>query len=208
MTRRRASKDPQTIPLAPPSATATRSTHAKPLVEISEDEQWRLINQSGILKTSALKSEIAGQQEEELSLSDEIFNAVLLIIPFSAILLLMEVLIRHQYSKEASLEVITERMVSGVPILSLFIFYILHPALRYKQSRRMQALLAVLSITVGSRMLYLLDNASFLVNMKQCPPLATVWIYTIMQLDLELAVGSLICVGGFVWWKDLRILRG
>ncbi|KAF8192508.1 hypothetical protein BJ912DRAFT_1057867 [Pholiota molesta] len=194
-----------------PSATSPRPAPAKPLIEIPEDEKWRLINQTGILKSAALNSEPSTEslqgpalEEETLSTGDEIFNAILLIIPFSAILLLMEVLIRHQYGKEATMEVIMDRMGSGVPILSLFIFY----TLRYKHTRRMQAILFALSLVVGSRMLYLLDNASWLVNMKQGPPLATVWIYTVMQLDLALAVGSLVCVAGFVWWKDIILLRG
>jgi len=136
-------------------------------------------------------------------LGDEIFNAMLLIIPFSGILLLMEILIRQQYGKETPMEVVLDRMVPGVPILSLFIFY----TTRYKSYRRLQTLIFIISVGVGSRMLWLLNNASWLVNMRQCPPLATVWIYTVLQLDLELAVGSLVVVGGFVWWKDLKILQ-
>jgi len=40
----------------------------------------------------------------------------------------------------------------------------------------------------------------------QCPPLATIWIYTIVQLDLGPAVLNLLVVGGFAWWKDLKII--
>ena len=85
-------------------------------------------------------------------------------------------------------------------------------------------LLFVLSTLVGSRMLYLWDNASFLVIMKQvntlfggctghssvraqCPPLITIWIYTVVQLDLGAAVLSLSLVGCFVWWQDIRVFR-
>ncbi|KAF8974229.1 hypothetical protein BDZ97DRAFT_1751072 [Flammula alnicola] len=209
MARQRKAKGPQTIPLISPSAAAARPGPAKPLLEIPEDEQWRLINQSGILNSASIETmtsvEAAATQDstEVPSLSDDIFNAVLLIIPFSSILLLMEILIRQQYGKTASMEAIMDRMVPGVPILSIFIFY----TVRYKQHRRIQTLLFTISVLVGSRMLYLIDNASWLVNMKQCPALATIWIYTIVQLDLELAVVSLLTVGAFVWWKDLKILR-
>lgn len=94
MVRQRKSKDPQSIPLAPPSSTSTRPAPSKPLIEISEEEQWRLIEQSGILKEPTLQSvhhtDSVPEPEEEPSLGDEIFNAILLIIPFSGILLLME----------------------------------------------------------------------------------------------------------------------
>lgn len=75
--------------------TAAEATTHEPLVELSEEEQWRLINQSGILKqvpkpasTDAAGAKLAVDEPE--TAGDEIFNALLLIIPFSFILLLME----------------------------------------------------------------------------------------------------------------------
>ncbi|KAF8913822.1 hypothetical protein CPB84DRAFT_1757642 [Gymnopilus junonius] len=191
----------KSIPLVSASSVKLPAT-GKPLIDISEEEQWRLINQTEILQSS--EAAFSGVAEPEISpLADEIFNALFLIIPFSSILLLMEILIRHQYGKEASVEVIKDRMLPGVPILSIFIFY----TTRYKQDRRIQLFLFVISTLVGSRMLYLWDNASFLVIMKQCPPLVTVWIYTIVQLDLGAAVTALVVVGGFVWWQDITVVR-
>ena len=90
------------IPLVPPSQASHRPQPSKPLVEISDDETWHLINQSGILDSqpAALESpavitlrpgEVVPEVLVEATpLSDEIFNAILLIMPFSAILLLME----------------------------------------------------------------------------------------------------------------------
>jgi len=206
MARSRKTQNSQSIPLAPPSTANLPPNIGKPLIDIPAEEQWRLINQSGVLQSSSIESipaAISSRNMDEVTpLSDEIFNSVLLIIPFSSLLLLMEILIRHQYGKEASLDVIMDRMLPGVPILSIFIFY----TTRYKQDRRMQLLLVAISVLVGSRMLWLLNNASWLVNMQQCPPLATVWIYTVVQLDLVAAVVSLLIVGGFVWWNRLKIL--
>ena len=92
----------------------------------------------------------------------------------------------------------------------------------------MQFLLFIISIAVGSRMIYQFNRASWLVNMNQvscdlervrrtttansylhlqCPPLATIWIYTIIQLELVPAFLNLVVVGAFVWWKDLKILQ-
>jgi len=143
------------------------------------------------------------KEEEDFSLCDEIFNAVMIIIPFSSLLLLMEILIHHQYGKTASFDIIMDRMLPGVPILSLFIFY----TNRHKQDRRMQFLLFILSIAVGTRMIYNFNHASWLVNMRQCSPLGTIWIYTIIQLHLIPAFLNLAVVGAFVWWKDLKILQ-
>lgn len=42
--------------------------------------------------------------------------------------------------------------------------------------------------------------------MLQCPPLATIWVYTIVQLELGPAVLSLGIVGIYVWLRGLRIM--
>ena len=74
------------VPEASPSNLASRVASGKPLIEIPEEETWRLIQQTGILEAAKNQKEV----EEGVSLGDEIFNAVLLIIPFSSLLLLIE----------------------------------------------------------------------------------------------------------------------
>jgi hypothetical protein len=68
----------------PPSESAV--SH-EPLIEVPEEEQWRIIKQTGILEAAKLQDQAV---EDKISLGDEIFNAVLLLIPFSSLLLLME----------------------------------------------------------------------------------------------------------------------
>ncbi|KAG7449271.1 uncharacterized protein BT62DRAFT_888232 [Guyanagaster necrorhizus] len=185
---------------------ATAKDPTKPLIQLSEEEQWRLINESGILHKvgaaeGAPSSEGVKQSaEEETPLAEEIFDAVVLIIPFTFLLVLMEILIHRQYGKEATLKILTDKLISSVPILSVFIFY----TTRYKAHRTMQFGFFIIAGVVGPRMVYLLSRGSWLVNMKQCPPLATIWVYTIFQLDLGPAVLNLIGVAAYVWWKGLK----
>ncbi|KIK06781.1 hypothetical protein K443DRAFT_2908 [Laccaria amethystina LaAM-08-1] len=199
----------------------SKPTESTPLIKLSEDEQWRLINQTGVLKSLSKEGDLSNPaisaDDEPTPFGDEVFNSLLLIIPFSFLLLMMEILILHQYGKNASLSAIMDRMIPGVPILSIFIFYsedgstilvhidIQFLAIRYKQRRRMQFFLFLLSTLVGSRMIYIINHASWLTNLQQCPPLATIWIYTIVQLDLGPAVAALTMTAGFVWWKGLKL---
>lgn len=175
----------------------------KPFIEIPQEEQWRLIKESGVLKKAEIPANKKEQELEVTPLADEILNAAILIIPCSFLLLLMEILIHFQYSQNPSLDALVSRMVPGVPILSIFIFY----TTRYKHHRRMQLFLFVLAFTVSSRLVYILSRASWLVNMRQCPPLATIWVYTIVQLDLGPAVLSLVVTGVFVWYKGLKLFK-
>lgn len=59
-------------------------------LEIPEEEQWRLINETGILKQAIPRPNIPTTAQEDLPLAEEIFGAVTLIIPFSFLLLLFD----------------------------------------------------------------------------------------------------------------------
>ena len=64
----------------------------EPLVEISEDEQWRLIQETGVLRkiSGTQKPEETIDNGEPLPLAEEIFNAVVLIMPFTFFLIMMD----------------------------------------------------------------------------------------------------------------------
>lgn len=73
------------------AAAAAPAENTTPLVDIGADEQWRIINQTGILnKITEDKPEETNPEELLSPLTLEIFAALALIIPFSALLLMME----------------------------------------------------------------------------------------------------------------------
>lgn len=114
---------------------AAPATPQKPLIDISEDEQWRIIRDSGVLKTISSKEERSAQPqapEELLSpFTLEVFAALALIIPFSCLLLMMEMyalflsldillstprsLVHYQYGRKPTFEELADRMIPGVP---------------------------------------------------------------------------------------------
>ncbi|KAJ7638733.1 hypothetical protein FB45DRAFT_1023502 [Roridomyces roridus] len=164
-------------------------------MDIPQEEQWRLINESGVLK------KVDSAPPEPTPPGEEIFNAILVIIPCTFLLILMQILIFQQYGQDPNLKVLLDKLITGVPILSIFVFY----TTRHKQDSRMQRLLFFIGTAAGSRMLYLLKWGSYLVNMQQVPPLITLWVYIVVQLDLGLACLNLLMVGAFYWWKGLNL---
>lgn len=70
-------------------ALPTEGDPVKPLIEIPEDEKWRLIRQSGLLKD--LQPPDVEDDDEVFPLAQEIFNCAVLVVPFSFFLLMMEV---------------------------------------------------------------------------------------------------------------------
>lgn len=118
------------------AASASRST----AIDIPEEEQWRIIEQTGILKqagTSGSKVPAEGDDGEDYEISplaDEIFRALYLAIPMSFMLLLMEMyvfipasayryvsqgvphrLVHNQYGRHATFDALRDRMLSGMP---------------------------------------------------------------------------------------------
>ncbi|KAJ3573886.1 hypothetical protein NP233_g2138 [Leucocoprinus birnbaumii] len=206
--QRKGKTSSEDVPMVKPTEMSGKKGTGKPLIEISEEEQWRMINESGILKQipkpdqQALDASLGEGGSEELTFGEEVADMLLYLIPFSFLLLMMDILIHYQYSRRPTRGDLLERMISGVPILAIFTFY----TLRYKSHRRVQFVLFAISIISGCRLIYQINHSNWLINMKQCPPLATVWIFTIFMVDLGPAVLSLLTVGSFVWWKELKII--
>lgn len=107
------------------------TTNRRPAAEdIPEHEQWRLIEESGVLKKVK-----EAEREESPLLAEEIADAFLLITPISFLLLMMEMyakyallralcdmcirsLIHYQYHQTPTLQALIDRMVPGVPSTS------------------------------------------------------------------------------------------
>ncbi|KAF8138573.1 hypothetical protein EV363DRAFT_1314286 [Boletus edulis] len=202
---------------------SNRKTQAKsptgqtPLVEIPEEEKWRLIRESGLLErfndtgkspstsSSTPTPPLTTDPEEHdgpSPLFEEIFNALMLIMPHTFFLIMMDILIHHQYAKQASFRDIMDRLINTFPIMALFMFY----TIRHKNSTITQLGLLLLSFGVGPRMIWLVNRGSWLKNMAQCPQFATIWLYTVIQLKLSFALLSLVLIGGWSWWTGMKLL--
>ncbi|KAG2135918.1 uncharacterized protein EDB93DRAFT_796751 [Suillus bovinus] len=183
--------------------TTETTPEQKPLVEISEDEQWRLIEQTGVLRkiSDTRKPGETTDDVERLPLADEIFNAVVFIMPLTFFLIMMDILIHQQYARQPTASEIAGRLLTNFPILSIFVFY----TTRHKANPRTQLALFILSLGVGPRMIWLINRGSWLVNMRQCPQFASIWLYTIVQLNLNWAILSLVMTGVWVWFTGMKI---
>jgi len=75
------------------NADTSSSSESPQNLEISEEEQWRLVNETGILKRAIPPSSavVEVEEQEDTPLAEEIFNSVTLIIPFSFLLLMFEI---------------------------------------------------------------------------------------------------------------------
>jgi len=71
-------------------AAASDSTSKSQPDIIPEDEQWRIISESKVLQQIPKAAADEDQENESPVMCEEILNAMLFIIPFSFVLLLMD----------------------------------------------------------------------------------------------------------------------
>lgn len=84
----------------------------------------------------------------------------------------------------------------------MIIFY----TARHANHVAMRFALFIYSLVGGSVMIHTVNHAGYLVVISRSPALGTLWIWSIVQLDLLPAVISLAGVWAYVRWKGLNII--
>ncbi|CAE6521923.1 unnamed protein product [Rhizoctonia solani] len=167
--------------------------HPSRLGEIPHDEQMRLIKDTGLLDQLPA--------EEQLSpLANSILDTAIIAIPLSTLYIVLDLLVQQQYAQQPTIKEELGRVVTNVPIL----FILIHYTNKYKATPIAQFMLFLTAILAGPRMIWLVNKGSWLRVTRQAPPLGTIWVYTIIQLNLVPAVASLVVVFGlakFMGWK-------
>ncbi|CAG7849327.1 SubName: Full=Uncharacterized protein {ECO:0000313/EMBL:CCA70931.1} [Serendipita indica DSM 11827] len=172
--------------------------------EITEEEQWRIIQETGILN-QAMQAQEAQDKDNDVpqrDMADEIFESILYLIPFSCLYIGMDIMIKQQYAQHPSFKEELGQLVSAVPILALFIFY----TNRFKHTLIVQAGLFFASILASSRLIWIVNKESFGIVIQQCPPLGVIWVYAIAQLYLPYACVTLVLEYFFVKYYNLKII--
>ncbi|KZW03983.1 hypothetical protein EXIGLDRAFT_758293 [Exidia glandulosa HHB12029] len=169
---------------------------------VPEDEQWRLINESGVLGQMHEIPRPEAQDEAENSVDMPLFDAFLLFVPFTFFYVLMDILIHQQYGQHPTFKDLLSRLSNAAPILALFVYF----SNTRKSKWWMQALLFAAGVGCGCRLVFHLNISSWTIVMQQAPPLATVWVYTILQLRLHYAVASLAVVYAWLWQAGLKLI--
>ncbi|KAI0035667.1 hypothetical protein K488DRAFT_82854 [Vararia minispora EC-137] len=205
------------------SKTKPRTSTSSPRLEnpddslvIADQEQWRLIQESGILKkasdvykarpsTDPLNGSTSGpsaQDDEVNPLFEEIFQSIVIAMPLSFLLLLLHILVHIQYQQRPDYWYIANRMVTSVPLIGVAVFYVN----RHKNKKSIQLALLAISFAAGTRSIWLVNNANWRIVMQQTPPLGAAWVYTIVALDLVPAVVALLGVGAWTYWAGMSIV--
>ncbi|WVQ99505.1 hypothetical protein IAU59_006640 [Kwoniella sp. CBS 9459] len=130
-------------------------------------------------------------EEEEV---DEVFNALILAVPFSFLYLLLDILVHLQYSHRPSWGVLVKHLATAIPTN------------RHPTHFATNPLLMAASLGSGCRLMWLVNKASWSVVTEQAPAMGTLWILTIVQLPLSRAMIALFGVGAWLWYAGLKLV--
>jgi hypothetical protein len=146
---------------------------------------------------SSLGESVDAELEPTPSLDIALYTATLSLLNFT-----LTVLVEHQYASETpSLPSVfySSTIASPTPFLLLMLVTILHPRSAYLVT---QLLFAVLSVVAGTWLVHASNRDPYLAVMKKAPPLGTLWVWAIVEMRWEWALGCLGIVAGWGWWNN------
>ncbi|ODN80606.1 hypothetical protein L202_02796 [Cryptococcus amylolentus CBS 6039] len=150
---------------------------------------------------ASLESRHTCQDDVYDAREDEIFNTLIMAVPFTFLYILLDILVHLQYSHRPSYDLLINHTIKAFPTLTLLVFYTNRHAGHFSTN---SALMAA-SILSGCRLIWLVNKASWSVVTAQAPSMGTLWILTIIQLPLGRAVMCLVIVGGWIWRSGLSV---
>lgn len=68
-----------------------------------------------------------------------------------------------------------------------------------------QAIFFIVSTTSGCYLIHAANEQGYFAVMKRAPPLGTLWVWSVIEMDLAWAVVSLISVAGFLYFGNYAI---
>ncbi|KAL7421946.1 hypothetical protein Q5752_003718 [Cryptotrichosporon argae] len=131
---------------------------------------------------------------------DEFFDSLQLTVPFCFLYLMMDILTNLSYSRHPAWTHYAQNMLTSVPTIGMIIFY----STRYLHLPPVRVLLLATSIAAGTRLIWLVNKAPYLLVMGQAPAVGTLWIITVVQLPLQHVAAALAVVFAWSWWAKMK----
>ncbi|KAK4692212.1 hypothetical protein P7C71_g4949, partial [Lecanoromycetidae sp. Uapishka_2] len=158
------------------------------------------INADGSLTTTE-DSPVEAALEATPYLDVALYTTTLTLLNFT-----LTVLVEHQYAAEAlNLRSLfySSTVASPTPILLLILVAILHPRSAHPVT---QVLFASLSVIAGAWLVHASNEDPYLAVMQKAPPLGTLWVWAVVEMRWEWALGCLGIVAGWGWWNGYSIV--
>ena len=170
-------------------ARSTSATAPKPEVITTQ------INPDGTLSFP----EATVPQEELIGVLGQ---AVVFAVTLTMLHFTLDALVHQQYRQSIDWTMIFQRTTLTFPLL-LVLVYMLH---RHATKVWAQLLFLGIGTGAGCYLVYASNKEAYFAVMKRAPPLGTLWVWSVIEMRLEVALLSLSAVGAYFWWGGFTIL--
>ncbi|KXT08973.1 hypothetical protein AC579_4036 [Pseudocercospora musae] len=116
----------------------------------------------------------------------------------------LDVLVYNQYAQDVIWLAIFKRSGTILPILFLVI-YMMRSETARKLGILRQILFLASAVVSGCYLIHAGNNYGYFAVMKQAPPLGTLWVYSVIELDLLFAVASVLIDLAFLLWGGYSV---
>ncbi|MCJ1389468.1 hypothetical protein MMC18_002325 [Xylographa bjoerkii] len=113
----------------------------------------------------------------------------------------LDVLVHQQYRQEIGWNMIIQRTAITLPILAVLVYFFHTRA----SAIWAQVMFLGLSVAAGCYVIYSSNVESYFAVMKRAPPLGTLWVWSVIEMRLEVALLSVVAVLGYFWWGGYSI---
>ncbi|EPS39217.1 hypothetical protein H072_7022 [Dactylellina haptotyla CBS 200.50] len=143
----------------------------------------------------------AEEEEDEVEVFGDAAQTFFFSIPLLLLLGGFYVLVQAQYLEETSYPEIISRTLKSFPAIWMTL-YVTHPRRDWKI---VQFAFVCTAISTGCWVVYNVNHHGYYKIMKMVPPLGTLLIYSVIQMDLAPSVLSLAAIGFYTWYYDFSI---
>ncbi|KAJ3255974.1 hypothetical protein HK103_005781 [Boothiomyces macroporosus] len=165
----------------------------KPLVDLSEDEQLRMVNQTGVLHKL--------KEREEAEASSNIFVASLLTLPLFITHCIFDytVYLQFQETEKFNTEHVWTKLFPALPAIYLCAYVTNY----FKKSKIAQVFYLAITTAIGCRVIQLAVELETWGAMQKTPGLVTLGLLMVIQMDLIPACLSVLFTLAFYFRKPL-----
>ncbi|KAF3930528.1 hypothetical protein ABW19_dt0201997 [Dactylella cylindrospora] len=141
------------------------------------------------------------EEEDDEELIGDMGQTFFFAVPLTMLLFGFYCLVQKQYLEEPNyLSVLWRSIKSFFPIW--FILYLTHPR---RQWPIIQASYFVVAVGTGCWLVYNVNSHGYYAVMKMAPPLGTILVYSVIEMELIPAFFSVAAVAGYVYYNDFKI---
>ncbi|GAB7357894.1 hypothetical protein MBLNU230_g0062t1 [Neophaeotheca triangularis] len=112
----------------------------------------------------------------------------------------LDVLVFSQYRQEIQWDAISKRTATILPVL-FFLIYIVRTETAERFPKTKQVFFFVVAIIAGCHLITVGNTKDYYAVMKRAPPIGTLWLWSVVEMDLGTAFASVVIDFGYMWWK-------